>query len=146
MEDGRWVKLPGETDRAGSDWFLRKLKYESALFGRERGCGRHYYHVSSLLSRAPTGGIQPHVRLAPHQGKHSGVKIRGKPEGLTERGSTEGGPYAGRPAQGEGNVLLAFCLSSLYPRSVSPKLGTCLATLLSLLPVLCGSTGQRLES
>lgn len=76
----------------------------------------------------------------------SGVKIQGQPEGLTERGSTEDGPYAGRPAQGEGNALLAFCLSSLYPRSASPKLETCLATLLSLLPVLCGSTGQRLES
>lgn len=71
------MRLPGETDRAGSEWFLRKFKYESVLPGRERGYGRHYYHVLTLLARAPTGGIQPHVRLALHQGKHSGVKLQG---------------------------------------------------------------------
>jgi hypothetical protein len=84
-----WMVAGGgclERDRAESDWFLRKFKYEPALPGRDRGYGGHCYHV-------PT-----------------------------------------------------FCLSSLFPRSASPKPGTCLATLLSLLSVLCGSTGQRLAS
>lgn len=52
------MRLPGETDRAGSDWFLRKFKYESALPGRERAHGGRYSHVPTLLARAPTGGIQ----------------------------------------------------------------------------------------
>lgn len=74
------------------------------------------------------------------------MKIQGLTKGLTEKGSAEGWLYAGRSAQGEGSALLDFCLSSLFPRSASPKPRTCLATLLSLLPVLCGSPGQRLES
>lgn len=63
------MRLSGETDRAGSDWFLRKFKYEPALVRRERGYGGCCYHVPTFLARAPIGGIQLRVSLAPHPGK-----------------------------------------------------------------------------
>lgn len=51
MDEAAW------RDRAGSDWFLRKLEYEPALPGRDSGYGGHYYHVPTFLARAPTGRI-----------------------------------------------------------------------------------------
>lgn len=43
--------------------------------------------MSRFLSKAPTGGIQLQVSLAPHQGNHSrgGVKIQGPPAQGTDR-------------------------------------------------------------
>lgn len=31
------MRLPGETDRAGSEWFLRKFKYESECLEEKGG-------------------------------------------------------------------------------------------------------------